>query len=239
MIFVTAFLTGLLGSFHCAGMCGPIALATPTVGVSTSEKVYSKLVYNLGRMLTYGMLGAIFGVFGLGLKLAGWQQTISIVAGVVIITTALLGSRLSKFTPQGIFALNASRMGRLFQHKTYSALLGIGLLNGLLPCGFVYIGLIGSVATQDVLGGSLFMLMFGLGMLLMMFSLSIVGQFLTQSARSRVNKVAPYIVVMIGCLFILRGLNLGIPYVSPQLSKNETTVTDCCAPIKETKSLQP
>jgi uncharacterized protein len=230
MIFLTAFITGLLGSFHCAGMCGPIALATPTVGTSVSAKIWSKLVYNLGRIVTYGILGALLGLFGFGLKLAGFQQLISITAGVVIILSVLVGSQLSRFTPQGFFAANAQRMGKLFQRKKYTSLFSIGLLNGLLPCGFVYIGLIGSVATQHAFDGALFMVLFGIGTLPMMFSISMIGQFLTQSARKQVNRFAPYVVILIGCLFILRGLNLGIPYVSPQVSSNRTEVRDCCKP---------
>lgn len=229
MIFLTACITGLLGSFHCAGMCGPIALATPTVGVGATERVLSKLVYNAGRIMTYAVLGATLGAFGLGLKLAGLQQTVSIVAGVIIILGVLFSSRFVKLAPTSFFSFG-NTMGKLFQQKTYPALLGIGLLNGLLPCGFVYIGLMGSVATQHVWEGALFMVMFGLGTLPMMFGVSMLGQFLTQSTRSRVNKLSPVFAVIIGCLFILRGLNLGVPYISPKVSDNQTTVKECCKP---------
>lgn len=229
MIFITALITGLLGSFHCAGMCGPIALATPTVGSGTAERMLSKLVYNAGRVITYAALGALLGAFGLGLKLAGLQQTVSIVAGVVIIVGVLFSSRFVRLAPSSFFSFG-NTMGKLFQQKTYTALLGIGLLNGLLPCGFVYIGLMGAVATQHVWEGALFMVMFGIGTMPMMFGVSMLGQFLTQRTRSKVNTFAPILGVIIGCLFILRGLNLGVPYISPKVSDNQATVKECCKP---------
>jgi sulfite exporter TauE/SafE len=230
MMLITAFITGLLGSFHCAGMCGPIALATPTVGVTTMERINGKLVYNAGRLLTYAVLGALLGLFGFGLKLAGLQQTVSIVAGIIVIGSVLFSAYFVRLAPSSFFSIGANRMGQLFKQKTYKALLGIGLLNGLLPCGFVYIALVGSLATQSVGEGFLFMLAFGLGTVPMMFGISMVGQFLTQPFRSRINKLVPVFAVLIGCLFIVRGLNLGIPYISPKVSANQSTVQECCKP---------
>ena len=228
MIFITAFITGLLGSFHCVGMCGPIALALPTIGTSIQEKVVSRLIYNAGRIVTYSIFGLLFGTFGLGLKIAGLQQSISIGAGVLIIITVLFSTQISsKFS---INFFSGSAIGKLFQRKTYSSLFGVGLLNGLLPCGFVYIALIASVAVQDALQGALFMLFFGLGTLPMMFSVSIIGQFLSIKIRSRINKFTPVFAILIACIFILRGLNLGVPYLSPKISDDRTIVKECCKP---------
>ena len=231
MFFITAFLTGLLGSFHCVGMCGPIALALPTIGTSIQEKVASRLIYNAGRIFTYSILGLLFGIFGLGLKLAGLQQSISIGAGILIIITVLFSTKISnKFS---INFFSGSAIGKLFQHKTYTSLFAVGLLNGLLPCGFVYIALIASVATQDALQGTLFMIFFGLGTLPMMFSVSMIGQFLSIKIRSRINKFTPAFAIFIACIFILRGMNLGVPYLSPKISNDQTTVKECCKPTQE------
>ncbi|MEI6507111.1 MAG: sulfite exporter TauE/SafE family protein [Bacteroidota bacterium] len=228
MIFITAFLTGLLGSFHCAGMCGPIALAVPTYGNSSSEKIFSKLLYNLGRVFTYTILGAILGAFGTGLKLAGLQQSVSILAGSIIILSVIL-SRIKKNNFSFQF-FSSNFFGKLFKQRSAVSTLGIGLLNGLLPCGFVYIALIASVATQDIFKGMTFMFFFGLGTIPMMFTVSMIGQFLTIKVRSSINKLFPVFAIIIGCLFILRGLNLGIPYVSPQLSNDQQIVKECCKP---------
>jgi len=231
MFFITAFLTGLLGSFHCVGMCGPIALALPIIGNSFQEKVISRLLYNAGRIFTYAILGLVFGTFGLGLKLAGLQQSISIGAGVLIIITVLFSGKISSKFSFNFFS--GSFIGKLFQQKTYTSLFAVGLLNGLLPCGFVYIALIASVAVQDAMQGSLFMLFFGLGTLPMMFSVSMIGQFLSIKIRSRINKFTPVFAILIACIFILRGMNLGIPYLSPKISNDQTTVKECCKPKLE------
>ncbi len=228
MIFLTAFLTGLLGSFHCAGMCGPIALATPTVGHTNWQKTWGKFLYNIGRITTYATLGALFGTFGLGLKLAGFQQSISIAAGVLIILSVVVSSkRFSIISGFSLSFINKGFIAKLFKTKTYSALFAIGILNGLLPCGFVYIGLIGAVATQNFAEGALFMALFGLGTFPMMFGVSLIGQFLSGNTRSRINKLSPVFAILIGCLFILRGLDLGIPYVSPKIANDTVISSDC------------
>src|SRR5690606_26957427 len=83
----TAFLLGFLGSFHCVGMCGPIALAVS--GHKASRYVYHKVLYNLGRSVTYALLGLIVGSLGFSLSLAGAQQWFSIAMGVLILVIAL------------------------------------------------------------------------------------------------------------------------------------------------------
>ncbi|MFI5221986.1 MAG: sulfite exporter TauE/SafE family protein [Bacteroidia bacterium] len=228
MIILTAFLTGLFGSFHCAGMCGPIALALPSTGNAVHEKIFSRLIYNVGRIFTYAFFGALFGALGTGLKLAGLQQSISIGAGIIIIISVLPSGKFSSGFSLKFFSNNI--FGKLFQNKNLISMFAIGLLNGLLPCGFVYIALVGSLATQDIFQGSLFMFFFGLGTLPMMFSVSLIGQFLSIKIRSRINKFVPVFAVFIGCLFIIRGMNLGIPYLSPKISQNAAQVKECCKP---------
>ncbi len=231
MILIAAFITGLLGSFHCAGMCGPIALATPTIGVSVWQKVWGKLLYNLGRITTYAIIGGILGAFGWGLKLAGWQQSISIAAGLMMIGAVVLSSsKIKQMLPTSFFFFKGDLMAKLFKNATYTSLYAIGLLNGLLPCGFVYLGLLGAVATQQAVDGALYMMLFGLGTLPMMFSISMAGQFLSAGIRHKINRLTPIAAVMIGCLFVLRGMGLGVPYVSPKISHDQTQVKDCCKP---------
>ena len=230
-LLITAFLTGFVGSFHCMGMCGPIALALPNVGNTLTGKISGRLAYNIGRIVTYALLGVLLGTFGLGLKLAGLQQSISIVAGVLIIIMVVFTSGVIERKIGSPFKLlKGETIAKLFKMKSHGGLFLIGALNGLLPCGFVYIALIGSVATQSSLQGAMFMVCFGLGTLPMMFGVSMAGQFISIQIRTRITKVVPYLAVLIGCVFILRGMNLGIPYVSPQISNDQQTVKDCCKP---------
>lgn len=231
MLFVTAFITGLLGSLHCMGMCGPIALALPVVGQTPWQKTWSRVVYNIGRVLTYAMLGLLLGLFGFGLKLAGLQQSISIIAGVLIVLMAVFSTNFIEQKIGNPFKwFGAFNIAQLFQKKTYGAVFLIGVVNGLLPCGFVYLALVASVATQQALQGALFMALFGLGTMPLMFAVSFVGHFLSTSLRYRINKVVPVFTIVIGCLFILRGLSLNIPYISPKITEDKSEIKACCLP---------
>lgn len=233
MLFISAFVTGLLGSMHCAGMCGPIAIATPVVGNTLVEKLLSKLLYNLGRVTTYCILGLLLGAFGFGLKLAGMQQLVSIAAGLFIILATIGNNQFfAKLTNGKLGQLRNAATAKLLGIKTYKALFGIGLLNGLLPCGFVYIALVGAVATQYVWQGALFMLLFGLGTMPVMIGVSLTGQFIKGIWRIKLQRITPVVAVVIGCLFILRGLSLGIPFISPNVTTEKSIVKDCCKPSR-------
>lgn len=228
MLFITAFLTGILGSFHCAGMCGPIAFALPSQQLGKVNFYIGRLIYNLGRILTYSFLGFLMGLFGSGLKLAGIQQSLSIAAGLFILGWAafqFFGLRIIKFQPLSM--LGKGLFSKLMGNSSFYSLAAIGCLNGLLPCGFVYLALVGSTVTQHPLDAALFMVLFGLGTLPMMFGVSIIGQFLSQKVRSNLNKLSPVFALIIGVLFIVRGLNLGIPYLSPAINSTQIEAAQC------------
>lgn len=228
MLFLTALLTGFFGSFHCAGMCGPIAFALPGKKQEGAFFYIGRLVYNFGRILTYASLGVISGAFGLGMKLAGFQQSISIAIGCLIIASVIFNHmRVGgiAFNPLKLFS--SKLVQKLFKSKSMLALFLIGLINGLLPCGFVYIALLGASATQSVWEGALFMALFGLGTLPFMFGVSILGQFLSSTIRNKISKLSPFLAIIIGLVFIIRGLNLGIPYLSPKIQSEQTEAKDC------------
>ncbi|MDZ4666548.1 MAG: sulfite exporter TauE/SafE family protein [bacterium] len=228
MLFLTAFLTGLFGSFHCAGMCGPIAFALPGSASNGAKFYLGRLLYNFGRMFSYALLGLVFGAFGLGLKLAGWQQSVSIAAGIFILFIVLYQYYFKKGSFFNILSLfSSSAVKKLFGSKNIWALFGIGMVNGFLPCGFVYIAILGASTTQDLFYGALFMLCFGLGTLPMMFGVSIIGQFISSGIRQKLNKLSPVFAILIAILFILRGLNLGIPYVSPVIATDQEKIENC------------
>jgi sulfite exporter TauE/SafE len=228
MLSAAALTMGLLGSLHCLGMCGPIALMVPVDKNTWWRRSIGGLSYNLGRVATYGILGAIFGLLGLGIHLAGAQQWLSISLGMLIILAAVIpmifrkrviGSDLGPFS-RLIDLLKAS-LGKLISRRSPNALFTIGLLNGLLPCGLVYIAIAGATATGSIAQGTLFMVFFGLGTLPAMFAVNMVGHLLSVKARNRLRKIIPVAVIVLGLLFIVRGMNLGIPYLSPQLSGTE------------------
>jgi len=216
----SAIILGLLGSFHCIGMCGPIAFALPLNRENNTKKVVQIFLYHIGRLFAYASIGLIFGLIGKGLYLAGFQQRISILIGVLMIVIVLIPIRVfnkynfSKplYTLIGKIKLN---LGKLLQKKSNKTLFTIGILNGFLPCGMVYMALVGSIASGNSLNGALYMFLFGLGTTPLMTVAVYLGNVLSITIRTKIQKTIPVFVVLIGVLFILRGLGLGIPYISP------------------------
>ena len=229
-MIVAAFAIGLLGSFHCLGMCGPIALALPVHDQASLRRWLGRLTYNLGRITTYALLGGVFGLLGQSLAMAGLQQTMSVLLGALIILGVVLPATLMhRINPNHRIARLIGRvkksMQQLFAVRTYPAMFGLGALNGLLPCGLVYVGLAGATATGYAAEGVAYMTAFGAGTLPMMLGVSGLGQWIDVPLRNKVRKAVPVLVGFVGVLFILRGLALDIPYVSPVLA-GEMTVRE-------------
>ena len=149
-LVLAAFSIGILGSFHCVGMCGPLALSLPLNNNSTWSKFSGALLYNVGRIVTYSFFGLVFGAIGKTVALFGFQQWLSVILGVLIIILMILPKRIKAWQSQrsgiGFFEKVRSLLGRLFLQKNHASLFLIGLLNGLLPCGLVYMAAAGAVA---------------------------------------------------------------------------------------------
>jgi sulfite exporter TauE/SafE len=219
MDFWTAFLLGLVGSLHCAGMCGPLALALPVAGNTRGAFLLGRLGYNIGRVITYAGLGVVFGLVGQTAALAGFQRWLSLLAGILILIGLLASVRLGLVAPvTRVVAALKSTLGSLLRRRSLGALLFLGLLNGLLPCGLVYVACAGAAATGGVLLAIKAMLAFGLGTVPLMLGMSLAGRAIPASMRLRLQKAIPLAVGFVGVLLILRSLSLGIPYVSPDLS---------------------
>jgi uncharacterized protein len=228
MEILAGFFLGLLGSFHCVGMCGPLALALPYN--TGSNFVLSRLVYNSGRIITYSMLGLLFGVLGAKLDMIGLQQIISISLGVFILLVIFLprsykASISGKLGLYKLIGVLKSSLSKMFKKHSGSSMLGIGILNGLLPCGFVYIAVSGAIAIGDAGKSMMFMALFGLGTLPVMLGVSLIGTKINITLRQRLTRLVPVFSVLLALIFILRGLNLGIPYVSPKL-ENKTAAEE-------------
>jgi uncharacterized protein len=218
----TAFFLGLAGSFHCVGMCGPIALSLPLRGDSVFRKIWGSILWSAGRIVTYSLIGALFGVIGEGFKLIGFQQVISIAIGILMIFTVILPSVFKNFSfghTLPFIGHIRNGMKHLFQGKNLMALFLIGIFNGLLPCGLVYLAVAGAIGTADLWKGIAYMALFGLGTLPMLLAISMFGNIVSLTFRKKINKVVPAIVIIIGIIFILRGLTLGIPFLSPPKEK--------------------
>lgn len=221
LYLTTAFLIGFLGSFHCAGMCGPIAFTLPLGNKPWAGRVFGSLAYNAGRTIIYMVMGSLIGFLGMGISMAGFQEWASIIAGAAMILLAGIPLLFKKERKTGgiftkVLGTLQSRLVPLLRNGSIGSLFAIGLLNGLLPCGLVYVSLAGALNAGGVIPALLFMAAFGIGTIPMMFAVSLAGSFISLNIRSFINRATPYVIIFLGVLFIVRGLSLGIPYLSPK-----------------------
>lgn len=219
-LIIAALGLGFATGFHCIGMCGPIALS---LGLSKSQQVnfhLQNLTYQFGRIFTYTLLGAIVGIVGEGFHLAGFQQYITIFAGILLIIMALFsfGGDFSSKIPAINNALLRVKinLGKFLQKKDYTSRFLTGVLNGFLPCGMVYMALTASLAAGGIWQSALFMTIFGLGTFPFMFAVVLFGNLINTATRTKILKFVPIFMLVLGSLFILRGLEIGIPYISPK-----------------------
>jgi sulfite exporter TauE/SafE len=230
-LFISALALGAISSFHCVGMCGAIAFSIPTQGLSSVKKVTGILLYNFGRITTYSILGLLFGLVGRQISLAGFQQWFSIVAGIIILMIVI-----QSFLKKPVFHLPGYNKMYAFISQLISKFIGkpslgsiylLGVANGLLPCGLVYMAITGALAAGSVSGATAFMAAYGLGTLPAMFLLSYFGFLISISARNTIRRAVPFVVATMGVLLILRGMNLGIDYISPVMAGAEKSIIIC------------
>lgn len=219
-----AFMIGLLGSVHCIGMCGPLAFAVPSFRKGWLFLVVDKLIYQIGRIIAYCSLGVIIGLIGKQIWLAGFQQGVSILSGILIVMAA--GSRIFKLrflkdNPSFMLAPFNRMFNYALKHKANHLI--IGFINGFLPCGFVYLALAGALNTENIQNSVTYMFWFGLGTLPLMFIATLGIGFTGTMFRNKINRIVPYLMLCIGVWFILRGLTLDIPYLSPAA----TSISNC------------
>jgi sulfite exporter TauE/SafE len=251
LLFLSAALTlGLVTGLHCVGMCGPLALALPRVGNGRTAYVFGRILYNVGRAVTYAAMGALLGLLGRSFALGGFQRHLSIAAGlflligVVLYSTGAANRLLAGAGAFSAFARIQSLWSRLFRHRSYTGLFALGLVNGLLPCGPVYVALAAATATGSVTRAALFMFVFGLGTLPMMLAVSLAGGLIQQPMRKKLQKLVPVSAGAVAVLLIVRGLALGIPFLSPPAQATEIGGNPhaCCggtAPIESTAPIGP
>lgn len=227
-VLISGFTIGILGSFHCVGMCGPLALSLPVNHLNKTQRIFSILLYNLGRVFTYAIMGICFGFIGKTFAFFKVQQWLSVTAGVLILSILLVhqfGNPNKNYLARYTHRIKAQLSKYLQSEKSLFTLFTIGILNGLLPCGLVYVAIAASLAAGSVMNSGLMMMAFGLGTLPVMALTMAFGKFISLNFRQKLNKITPYFIMLVAVLLILRGLNLGIRYVSPAQEKEKM---DCC-----------
>ncbi|MHC1737152.1 MAG: sulfite exporter TauE/SafE family protein [Ignavibacteriaceae bacterium] len=221
MFLFSGFIIGLVGSLHCIGMCGPIVIALPIKYFTPARLIITRLLYNFGRVITYSFLGLLFGILGKNLHMLGLQQITSIVFGAImilaVITPANIKNAISKVgVVSAANGLLKKGFAKLISKESAGSFLLIGILNGFLPCGFVYVGIAGALVTGSLLNGVIYMFLFGLGTIPVMFLTSLFPAVVGAKNRVKIRKWIPVLLLILGVIFILRGLNLGIPMLSPK-----------------------
>ena len=222
-IFEIGFLMGLIGSVHCIGMCGPLVMALPISQQTNFQKWQSILLYHAGKISSYTILGILLGLFGSQLPVYGVQENLSIVMGsimllYVVYVFVIKPKFISSFLQFNLlYTYIVKKMGQLFKRKNRAVFYLIGILNGLLPCGMIYVALTSALATQNILQGGLIMTFFGIGTMPALIMVAIGGQYFGINIRKKIQNLLPIFIFTVGVLLILRGMNLGIPFISPHL----------------------
>ncbi len=220
-MILLAFTLGLMSSFHCVGMCGPIALALPIHHGSRGRQVAGLLTYNLGRAGTYALLGAGIGALGGAVLWMGYLRYLSMAAGAAMLLYVLWPARLDHvlktppFWQKGVGQLK-SRMAAQLRSKKFHGWAALGMLNGLLPCGLVYLALISSIATGSAASGAAYMFAFGLGTMPAMMAVGFFKQWFSPALRSQMRRLTPILVAVAGIWLLGRGLLIEFPALSPQ-----------------------
>jgi uncharacterized protein len=231
-MFWLAFITGIVGSLHCVGMCGPIMLILPTSPDNFTD-FFNKFIYQIGRISAYALLGVFIGIIGGELVLAGLQQYLSIITGIILLMLAL------GYVIPNNFQLPLISKWKSWVSTTFSSKLSsnktinfpiLGFLNGLLPCGLVYVALVTALNVDSYYHGAFYMAFFGLGTLPVMLGLAIFKGYFQTRLKGSFSKIYPVFTFFIACLLVLRGLNLGIPYISPEISNaHNRPALECCS----------
>jgi uncharacterized protein len=218
--YFLAFTTGLIGGFgHCIGMCGPIVASSGLHSAATNRAgvpspLVPQVLYNTGRIATYGTVGAVMGLVGsfvnVASKLVGIQNGVMIAAGLIMVVMGLsiLGVR------DGTAWLelhNSSVLGmakKIFSNPSNWRYFPLGLVLGLLPCGFSYTAFIAAAGTGTPLAGMFTMLAFGAGTVPALLLFGVMVGYFGSRMRSWVQKAGGAIVIVMGLYYVLKGIEL-------------------------------
>ncbi len=225
-----AFLMGLFGSLHCAVMCGPIMLGMPFRKQDFLQSAFPLLLYQFGRIAVYTVLGLLVGTLGSSIRTFSDQKTLSIFIGLILVLFTALQfntayrNRFSRF--QSWLLNPISRlMGKVFNLPFWG--LFAGMLNGIIPCGMVYLALATALNSGSIQSGGMFMFLFGLGTTPLMLMISLGGIFLKKYIRFNTNKLIPWFMFFMGTMLILRSADLGIPFISPRNTSTYGHTIEC------------
>lgn len=227
-VIIMALLMGFTGSLHCAGMCGPIVWIMPFQMFNGAKKVIAIALYHIGRVSVYAALAVILHSFR-SMFDPKVQQYISIILGSILLLAGVLSFFSASWNmnlPWGGFV--KKQLGNVIGKPGLGAITAAGILNGMLPCGLVYMALSASMTLGTAAQAAGMIYIFGIGTLPMLVSITLLKTKVNFLRSSHIKKFIPVVVFSFGCLFVLRGMNLGIPYLSPKVVVSAGEVHSCC-----------
>ena len=206
-MYLTALLMGLAGGLHCAGMCGPLALAV----TARKPLLQTKLVYTLGRVFTYGILGALAGFAGSFIPIATYQNWVAFALGGTLLLTGfgvISGIKIPVVTAWIIrfSAWLKHAFGSVMQKKGNQAVFLLGMLNGLLPCGLTYLAMSYCLTLNHFTEGFIFMIFFGVGTIPLMTGLLWITGIAMNRLKLSYRRVNTLVLIVLGCLIIGRAM---------------------------------
>jgi uncharacterized protein len=230
-LMMVGFTIGCMSSFHCIGMCGPLSLALPVHHLPKSHQALVPVLYNWGRVVTYSMLGLLCGLAGRTFHIAGLQQVLSVALGAILLVSAtIVIATNQKMQPRllaPLYDFVYRRMLVLLKRKSISGYFMIGLTNGLLPCGMVYLALAFATSLPHIDESIAVMFAFGLGTVPAMLTVGYAGLSVSISLRQTIRRLTPLLILASGVLLVLRGLNLNIPFISPHVEAHAGSIISC------------
>jgi hypothetical protein len=210
-LILSAWVMGFVGSTHCIGMCGPLAMSLPMRSQQVPDRMFSALVYNLGRITTYAFYGSLIGLTQSLVLPFLFQHELSVIIGILLVLMSIyflvFKKTITAFSNNRFYQLVTTTLGKLYQKNSIQNLYFIGVLNGLLPCGLVYLALASAFATGSMYKSILFMSFFGLGTLPAMWSMVFFAQYFSPLIRTYLRKIYPFIFAITGIMLIMRGLS--------------------------------
>lgn len=224
-----ALTMGLMSSFHCIGMCGPIALALPTHKKDKFQQLVGLVAYNGGRTLTYASLGLVLGAAGSAMVWVGYFRYLSILSGAIMLIYVLWPKKMEAYLHvprfwQHMIQAVKKKMSTVLRSRNPASFVLLGMLNGLLPCGMIYLALMSSLATGSMTGGAIYMLAFGIGTLPAMLAVGFFRQLITPALRSQMHRLTPIVIGITGALLVIRGIMIQYP---SNVTGNNTEITIC------------
>ncbi len=215
------FLIGITGSMHCIGMCGPLAILIGSDRFNST--LVDSILYHTGRITSYLLIGILVGLIGISIGFLRLEQYFSVLLGIILLLITTMGMKIG--TIQSSFFVQRMNQINEFIRKMIANNLGFlpmyfkGMMNGFLPCGLVLVAISTSAGLSSLTDSLLMMLGFGIGTFPLMLFVSLSHQLINSRIRRIFSKMAPAVSIIMACLLILRGLNLGVPYLSPYINR--------------------